>query len=181
MSATTVATGTAVRAKARSVTVVANELFDIGLRITSHYGLASGSLTEQLNVVLTGLRVWLAAKQLASFVIEVFGESGQLLRKWELPVDYDEADQDEEHYETRLEELEEFLARDRPAGVAKYRVITRFRTDDHVPVPGWIKASLSDDSHLTRQQVSTRIVGTKHLQVAVFVYGDPPTQSGEVQ
>lgn len=179
MSATTVATGTSVSAEARSVTVVATEIMEFGMRITSHYGLHSGALIDKFDSVLTGLRVWLAAKQLAMAILEVFDDSGRLLRKWELPVNYEKSESDGDHYGTRSETLDEFLAQDRLAGAARYRLLVRFRTDEHIPVKGWKKAKASDDSHLERREVSARIVGTEHIQVAAYVYTDPLTKSGE--
>jgi hypothetical protein len=144
------------------------------MQITSRYGLSDGSLTSDLDIVLNGFRVWLLAEQMQSLVIEILDRQDQLLRKWELPINYDTTD-DDERYDTHLKPLEEFLRADRVEGAAAYRIIVLHRTENPVAVPGWKPAQLKDDGHLTRRLLSELVIGTKHLGASAYVLVNPPS------
>jgi hypothetical protein len=178
-TATNTTVGTRVNASARSVTYVANEIIRVGLEITQSRGLSDGPLVRSFKSIETGLRVWLATRQLHAVLIEFLNERDECIEAFELPIEFSEARTDDEHFDTQIDSLKANLAKRRTSKATKYRFLVA-HSDDHIRVPGWTPCERSDTSKLKKRNLLMRLVSTRDIKVHAYVFegeNDYETQS----
>lgn len=125
----------------KSVTYIANTLFQLAFRIVNARGLKPDFITQNRNALEDGFFTWLAEQSLESVHVEVTSLTGsEALERWDVTFDYS-ADPDPEVRKPPVEELAAVCNKLRrlPQGT-RYRIVVKTKPGAS-KVPGWYETT----------------------------------------
>lgn len=138
------ATEIAVNTVQKSVTYIANTMFQVFIRITSERHLGPGYITQNREIIENGLFVWLAEQTLEWACLEVFCPGiDQALERWDFQFSYVHTVQTELD-RPPINGMTELCQKLRSLPThAKYRIVVT-TARGATEVPGWSPTKLRD-------------------------------------
>lgn len=163
--------GTRVRVfnRTMSVNYVSDELVRVFLTLANQMGLGVDYVQDNRRVLTDGLRTWLSEGSLKATYLEVYDQSGNLITRFDLQIQYGSIVEDEEAFYSDIESAK--LAA-RKVGViptrCRYRIVVS-KEPWASSVAGWSDTTLLSTHGLRARSVGD-LVGSPHIKSSMSLW-----------